>query len=721
MPVRHLAYIILLAAPMLAQRKPVTLDSISQGARGGPPAGPVMWTPDGKGFLTTQGARVMIYDVATRSESELFSTADMEKLAKTGPQPDVFEWENRRVREQRMQFSASGKEILLLLRGDLFLYRLDSKTWDQLTATPARERDPKLSPDAKRVSYRLDNELYVLEIARKKTTRLTHDATATRWNARLDWVYPEELAIGTAHWWSPDSRTIAYLQFDVSKEMIYPHADLLKVHAVAEPQRYPYAGTANPDVRLGVVPATGGKTRWLDPGPPADGLIARVDWTPSSKEIVVQRLTRTQKRLDLLAFDLASGKARTILQETAAAWINLQDDLTLLERSPRLVWSSERDGFRHLYLYSLDGKDLARLTSGSWEVSAVTCVDEAGERVYYTSTEVSPIERHLYSVKFDGTDKRRLTQKRGTHTSSMGPGCAYSLQSHSSLNEPTARTLHSSDGAEFAVYRAADRRVANEFEILPTEIVRVPGAGGATMYARLIKPAGFSPGRKYPAIVMVYGGPGAQSVRDSWRGADFDQALAHRGFVIWQMDNRGSGGQGHTFEAPLHRRFGEVEVADQREGVKHLVGMGFVDPARIGIHGWSYGGYMTLTGMLHAPDVFRAGAAGAPVTDWREYDTIYTERYMGLPAENEEGYKNSSPVHFASKLQGKLMLIHNFEDDNVLFQHTFRMADALQRAGKQFDLLLYPQKSHGVSGAARRHMLEAIAGFFERHLGPPPP
>jgi dipeptidyl-peptidase-4 len=236
------------------------------------------------------------------------------------------------------------------------------------------------------------------------------------------------------------------------------------------------------------------------------------------------------------------------------------------------------------------------------------------------------------------------------------------------------------------------------------------------MYARLIKPAGFQPGRKYPAIVMVYGGPGAQSVRDSWRGADFDQALAHRGFVIWQMDNRGAGGQGHVFEKPLHRRFGEIELADQRVGVKHLIGTGFVDPERIGIHGWSYGGYMTLMGMLHAPDVFRAGASGAPVTDWREYDTIYTERYMGLPAENEEGYRKSSPVHAAANLRGRLMLIHNFGDDNVLFQHTLRMADALQRAGKQFDLMVYPQKSHGVTGPARRHMLEGIAAFFERHL-----
>ncbi|MGH9675088.1 MAG: alpha/beta hydrolase family protein, partial [Bryobacteraceae bacterium] len=323
---------------------------------------------------------------------------------------------------------------------------------------------------------------------------------------------------------------------------------------------------------------------------------------------------------------------------------------------------------------------------------------------------------HLYSVKFDGAGKQRHTTAPGSYSASIAPGCAHNLRSGSSIRESFPRTLHSSDGAELAVYRRADRRVAEEYEILPTEFLQVRTSDGTMLNARLLKPAGFQAGRKYPAIVSVYGGPGAQSVRNSWRGADYDQALAHKGFVVWQVDNRGSAGHGHAFEAPVRRRFGEQELADQKDGVKHLVSMGFVDPARIGIHGWSYGGYMTLTALLHAPEVFRAGVAGAPVTDWREYDTIYTERYMGLPAGNEEAYKKSSPVHFASQLKGKLMLVHNFGDDNVLFQHTLRMADALQRAGKHFDLLLYPQKSHALSGAGRRHYLEAMTEFWERHL-----
>ena len=745
---RLLLLLILLGpAGVAAARKPVTLESVTREGRAGAGPAAVHWAPDGKRFVWQQGNKVMVYDVGARSEKELFGTDEIDKAAKTPLEPPQFGWENRGVREQRLQWSASGREILLLRKGDIFLYRLEPAKWEQLTATADAEHDPKLSPDGRLVSFRRVHELYTIDIARKKTTRLTQDSGPLRWNAELDWVYPEELSIGTAYWWSPDSRSIAYLQFDVSQENLYPHADLLKLHAIAEPQRFPYAGTPNAAVRLGVVPAAGGKTRWLagtgparpskqgwnsppraapssvvrassleDTAPPADGLIARVDWVPARRELMVQRLTRIQNRLDLIAFDVDSGKSRLIVQESDPHWINVKDDLRLLRNSPRFLWSSERDGFRHLYLYSFDGRGPARLTSGAWEVSEVAAVDENADRVYYLSTEASPLERHLYSVKFDGADKRRLTRDAGTHGVSMAPSAEFYVRTFSSLTQPSSRTLHSADGVEIAVLRPADRKVLDEYEILPTDLVGFAGSDGDAFHGRLIRPAGFEPGRKYPAIVMVYGGPHAQTVRNSWRGADWDQALAHRGFVIWQMDNRGSAGRGHGFETPLHRRFGAQELADQLDGIRHLVSLGFVDPKRIGIYGWSYGGYMTLYSLLHSPETFAAGIAGAPVTDWRQYDTIYTERYMGLPAGNEEGYKKSSPVHAAKNLQGRLMLVHNFEDDNVLFQHTLRMVDALQKEGKQFDFLLYPQKSHGVTGPARRHMLEAMTAFFERHL-----
>jgi len=290
------------------------------------------------------------------------------------------------------------------------------------------------------------------------------------------------------------------------------------------------------------------------------------------------------------------------------------------------------------------------------------------------------------------------------------------LDTFSSLTAAPRKTVHLNTGTEWAPFWEADHKLADEYEILPTEMVNFKTQDGTLLYARLIKPAGFRAGEKYPALVMVYGGPGAQEVRNAWAGATWDQVLAQRGFVIWQLDNRGSAGRGHAFESPVFRRFGKAELADQLEGVRHLIAQGFVDPARVGIYGWSYGGFMTLYSLLNAPDVFRAGIAGAPVTNWRNYDTIYTERYLGLPSENAEGYRASSPLEYASKLKAKLLIVHNLEDDNVLFQNTLQMTEALERAGKVFQMVVYPQKSHAVGGVYQRHLLEETTDFLEKNL-----
>ncbi|MBI4875316.1 MAG: S9 family peptidase [Acidobacteria bacterium] len=708
---RFTVVVCLTAAALAAAKKPVTMDVAASARRPGG-AGEVRWAPDSKSFVWKESGKLRSYDLASKSGKELVSLDEIGKAAHKPPRPAVFEWENRRVREEDVQWAKDGRSLLLVVDGDLFWLDLATLKWEPLTATEVAERDPKLSPDGSLVSFRRGNELYVLERQSKKVTRLTHDATDTLWNGRLDWVYPEELDLGTAHWWSPDSSRIAYLQFDVSRLHIYPHADLAGIRAIFEPQRYPSAGTPNSDVRLGVVAAGGGETRWMDLGEPRERLLARVNWTPDSRSPLVQKLNRVQDRLELVD----AGSARLVLRETSKAWVNLSDDLRLLKDNRQMLWSSERDGFRHLYLVSLDGRQSKQLTRGEWALESVAGVDEQARLVYYVSGEESPLERHLYRVDFNGKRREKLTRAAGVHSVSMSPDARYYMDTFSSLTQPSSRTLCTSDGREWAVFRAADRKLGEEYEILPTEIVTFKAADGAVLYARLIKPAGFDPAKKYPAIVMVYGGPHSQAVQNRWAGATLDQALAHRGFVIWQVDNRGSSGRGHAWEAKLYRRFGKQELEDQETGVRHLLALGFVDPKRLGIHGWSYGGFLTLYSMLNAPDLFRAGAAGAPVTDWQHYDTIYTERYMGLPEENAEGYKLSSPLNQAAQLKGKLMLLHNIGDDNVLFQNTFRMMNALTRAGKQFELRIYPQKAHGVTGPERKHMYEALAAFFEQNL-----
>jgi dipeptidyl-peptidase-4 len=703
---------------LFAQKKPITLETVMQFDRSagrGAGSGSPVWAPDGKHFAYIRGSQVMLYDVAAKHERELLSLDPLEKAAIVPPESQRFDWQNRRVSENSFQWSESGKELLLSIRGDLFMFSLESGKWDQLTATSEPEHDPKLSPDGARVAFRRGHDLHSMDLASRQVTRLTDDGNATLLNGELDWVYPEELDLGTAYWWSPDSKHIAYLQLDVAREMVYPQVALTGVRAVLEPERYPQAGTANADVHIGVIPAGGGNTRWMELGETRGYLIARVYWTPDSSKLAIERFTRVQNQLDLMLADASTGSAKSILHESDPYWIN-HNDLFHFLSDGQFIWGSERDGFQHLYLYGQDGKLRKRLTEGNWEVTSLAGVNESRQTLYFESSEASPLERQLYSIKLSGKDRKRISQGAGTHAISMSPTTEYYLDTFSNIAEPPSRTLHTTDGADWSVYRPADRRLTDEYEVLSTEMVTFKGADGTLFYARLIKPPNFHVGQKYPAIVMVYGGPGAQSVRNSWSGATWDQALAQRGFVIWQMDNRGSKGRGHAFEAPIYHRMGKIELADQLDGIHYLVGQGFVDPARVGIYGWSYGGYMTLYSLLNAPDVFRAGIAGAPVTNWRNYDTIYTERYLGLPSENAEGYRAGSAVEYAEKLKAKLLMVHNIEDDNVLFQNSMQMAEAFEKSGKLFDMVVYPQKSHGVTGDLRKQLLEKTTDFFEKNL-----
>ncbi len=717
---RASAVLLAAAALLPAQKKPVTLESMQDGMRSAFSsfAPGRVWSPQGVRFVWVEGSKVMQWTKSSTEAGELFSFEAQEKNAVATTSEKAFGWENRRVQEERLQWSADGKKILLLLKGDLFYWDSANGKVEQLTATSAAERDPKFSPDGTKVSFRRGFELYVLDIASRKETRLTFDGTATRLNAMLDWVYPEELDLGTAHWWSPDSKQIAYMQFEVGREHIYGHVDHLPVEAVSEPERYPKAGTPNADVRIGVVNVNGGETQWLDLGEPRLYLYPRVTWTPDGKAVAVHRTNRVQNQLEVLYADPKSGRAHSVISISDPAWINVADDFRILADGAILA-GGELDGFRHLYLQSPDRKTVSRATEGNWEVTGLACVDEAKKRIWYESSEPSPLERQLYSVNFDGSGKRQVTQGAGWHTVSMSPTCDLFIDSYSSLQTPSTTSLYDGEGKQLRVLKEADRSVLDKYEILKTEIVNFKGADGTQFYGRLIKPANFDPARKYPVIVQVYGGPHAQSVANRWMGGvSLDQVFAHKGFVIWQMDNRGSAGRGHGFETPVNRRLGKVEVEDQKEGVKYLISLGFADPKRIGVMGWSYGGYMTLQCLLNAPEIFKAGAAGAPVTNWLNYDTIYTERYLGLPSENADGYRDSSPVNFAAKLQGRLLLIHNIEDDNVLFANSLQMQNALQEAGKSYEFLLYPQKSHGVGGKARAHLNAQYVRFFEDALKP---
>ncbi|MBZ5586820.1 MAG: S9 family peptidase [Acidobacteriia bacterium] len=707
-----------------AQKKPITLEALSQaGGRGGRGMGagmPAAWTPDGKLALLRENRRLAFYDPATKTNRELLSTEGIESAAVSAPREDgPVDWTNRRARAGGPQFSDSGKELLYPSGGDIFLIHVDTGKWDQLTKTPAPELDPKLSPDGRMVAFRRGWDLYTVDAASGKETRLTQNGTETLRNGAPDWVYPEELELGTGFWWSPDSKSIAYLQFDTNREPVFPHADVLRVRALYEPERYPQAGENNPDVRLGVLAATGGPTKWLDLGDTRDSyLVGRAGWMPDSRSVYIVRLNRVQNRLDVISMNVESGEQAALVRESDPYWINLSGDVQFLKDGKRFLWTSERDGFRHIYLYTNDGKTVRQLTRGAWEVTAISAVDEAGGRVFYMSSEPTHLERHLYSIRLDGSDKRRLTKEAGTHSISISPTGAYYFDTYSSLQSPSRTVLHAGDGAELGVFREADRTQMEQYEILPTEIV-FDAPADVQLYARLIKPTGFQPGKKYPVVMNVYGGPGVGlPIHNSWAGVNMDQVYAQHGYVVWESENRGGQGRGHAFETPIYHQMGVQELADQVAGVKYLISLGFVDPERIGIHGWSYGGFMTANALLNAPDVFRCGISGAPVTSWMNYDTIYTERYMGLPKDNRDAYEKTALPPKAANLKGRLMLVHNIEDDNVLFQNSLQLTSALQQAGKIFDYMLYPQKSHGVTGPASRQMNAAMLEFFDRWLKP---
>ncbi len=708
----------LVIIPLAAQKKPVTIEAISSMRMSNDEPGSPIWAPDGKSFAFRQGEKVMQYDIASKQSHELFSMEPLNKAVVKVPPGERFDWENRGVHEAAIQWMPSGQDLLLTTGNDLFIWHIAAGKFDQLTATSDAERDPKPSPDGRFVAFRRNHDLYALELSSHKETRLTANGSETLLNGETDWVYPEELALGTAYWWSPDSRSIAFLQFDVSREPLYPQVDLRKYRALFEPQRYPQAGEPNADVALGIVPVAGGPARWVDVGSTRyQYLIARVDWMPDSRHLAVQRLTRIQDRLDLLSADSATGETQLILRETDRYWVNVASDLRFLDDGKRFLWSSERDGYRHLYLYSLDGRQIRQLTDGPWEVRGVAGVDPKTDRVFYLSSEISPMETQLFSIRLNGKDKTRVTTEPGMHAVSFSPDTSYFTDSYSNKDTPARRVLRTAQGAEYAVLRESNRAVAEEYNILPPEVVAIKAADGKTeLYGLLTKPSGFQTGRKYPAIVFVYGGPGAQSVQNVYRSLTMQQMMAHRGYVVWELDNRGSIGRGHQFETPINRSLGTVELADQKAGVDYLTSLGYVEAERIGVFGWSYGGFMTLNCMLNAPGTFRAGIAGAPVTNFANYDSIYTERYMGLPVNEPDGYRKTDLSKSAAGLKGNLMIVHNFQDDNVLFQNTLQIIDALERADKRFELMIYPQKTHGVSGPVRRQMLESMMEFFDRTL-----
>jgi dipeptidyl-peptidase-4 len=630
------------------------------------------------------------------------------------------------------KWSPQGDKLLVEGGSDLWLMDLKGGEPRRLTTDPGEKEGVTFSPGGDRVAFVEANNLYMVDLGTGMLKKLTTDGNDNLMNGKLDWVYEEELlqrGSAPGYVWSPDGRKIAYLSLDDTPVPKYPLTHYISDHVTLTDERFPQPGDPNPTPGMHVVTVTEGEPRISDyplKDRDVEYLSPDFTWTPDSKTVAFSTMNRHQTDLAAHLWDPESGADRTLVEEKDPYWINAIDAPYFLKNGKEFVWLSERGGWLHLYLYGIDGHQERQLGSGDWMIDRPTFanpglgasqVDEEGGFVYFLSTNPDPRERQVYRVRLATGEMQRLTQEAGTHSVEVSPDGKYFIDNFSNLSTPSEIRLLKSDGTAVATLNKMKNPWA-DYALGTTELVTVKAGDGATLYARLVKPPGFDPAKKYPVLVDVYGGPDVQLVRNAWgvTGAD-DQLYAEQGYVIWCLDNRGSSGRGHAWESVIFEHMGQHEVEDQLAGISYLKSLPYIDGGRIGVHGWSYGGYMTLELLTHAPDVFKCGAAGGPVTAWKFYDSIYTERYMRTPAENPDGFRDSSPLNFADKIKGKVLLIHGTDDDNVHMQNTMNFVEALVKARVPFELYLQPGERHGfASPAARLYLSQRELDFFKANL-----
>lgn len=700
--------ILLLAPAAFAQKKQITLEALYNPTTRVYFSGAVQsgfeWLDDSTFIWPKTNEKGELiewerFDVNSGKTTPLFDAAKLERaLVEAG----IGEPEAKAAARRRSQnFDARKSAIILDAAGDLFFYSLAKQTATRLTSTPSREEVATFSPDGQRVAFVRDNNLFVVDVAGGRERQLTTDGNEQLLNGRLDWVYDEEVyGRGTriGYWWSPDSKRLAFLQLDEKPVPVMTIVDHIPYHPTVDRYPYPKAGDPNPRVKLMVVPATGGNVVTVDGErySAIDHLIMRVGWNGDSSAVLYQVANREQTWIDLNSANSSLGDSKTLLRETTRAWVNAIDNPEFLPDGT-FLWQSERSGFRHLYLYKVDGTLVRQITSGEWEVRALHGYDPKSHTVYFSGTERTPIGLDVYRVKLDGSGLRRILEKPGTHSAKFNPSMTMFVDNWSDATTSNQARLHRADGTLVKVVSENLVPLLGEYDITAPQFLQVKARDGFVLEAMVIKPANFDPAKKYPVYEYHYGGPHAQQVVNAWGGTGrlFLQTIANQGVVVWLCDNRAASGKGAVSAWTVYKHFGDVELRDMEDGLAWLKTNPWIDGSRIMTYGWSYGGYLTSYAMTHSK-TFIAGIAGGTVTDWRDYDSIYTERYMLMPQNNPDGYKNSSPRWVAKDLSGRILLLHGTIDDNVHLQNTIQFVDELEKAGKPFDMRLYPRSQHGV-------------------------
>ena len=672
---------------------------------------------------------VLNVDQASRSmQIDLYDFATLKKVS------NLIDTKNHKALSDGIDsytFDASEKKILIACNSnkifrhsftaDYFLYDITTKSLTKLFDFQVQE--PTFSPDGTKIAYAKENNLYVYDVASKKSTAVTTDGKKNAIiNGITDWVYEEEFAFVRAFDWSKDSKKLAYIRFDESQvpefSMSMFHKDL---YPTIETFKYPKAGEKNSVVSLHIYDAAGNSTKKVDLANYNDFYIARLQWTNDNNILSAQVLNRHQDNLDLLFVDGTTATAKVVLNEKDKAYVDVTDNLTFLKDNS-FIWTSEKDGFNHIYLYDKTGKLKNQITKGNWEVVSYYGFDEKNKTIFYQSTENGSINRDIYRIGLDGKSKVRLTSKVGTSAATFSPNFQFFINTFSSASQPTTYTLNESKtGKEIQVIEnnqalAAKLKAYN----LPTkEFFVLKTAKGNELNAWILKPKDFDPSKKYPVFMYQYSGPGSQQVNNDWNNSDdyWFASLTQQGYIVACIDGRGTGFKGADFKKVTQKELGKYEVQDQIDAAKVIGAYPYVDAARIGIFGWSYGGFMASNCIFQGNDVFKMAIAVAPVTNWRFYDSVYTERYMQTPQENASGYDQNSPINHVSKLTGKFLLIHGSGDDNVHVQNSMQMMEALIQANKQFDSQIYPDKNHGIYGGATRIQLyNKMTNFIKENL-----
>lgn len=717
--IKLIAFLLVISSvQIIPQKKKFTLeDMYSISSIYGRSLSGVKWIEGGEKFSflksepNSRRPSIFVHDVNTGDEQLLVSANEL-KLSDDA-EPIIirnYEWSPD---ERYILFTGTLRARSIKSGGTFYLYDINTKKLSVLAESELEQLNASFSPDGRKLAFVRSNNLFVTDIETKKEKQLTFDGSDVILNGHFDWVYEEEFKIIVGYDWSPDSKHIAFWRLDQSDVPVMKIAVWDSLYDKIEEMRYPKAGMKNSLVQIGVVNIENANTVWMDIGNETDIYIPRINFSSDPNILFMQRLNRLQNKLDLLSADIQTGSTKIILTETDTAWVSVFNDLHFLNDRKHFIWFSERDNFKHFYLYDFSGLLVNQITSGNWEVDNLLFVDKNDPKVYYTSNERGTIYTDLYSIKLDGTDKRRLTHEAGNHSIDFSSGGQYYIARYSNANSQAATSIYNNTGERIREIISPDNSFFNEYALSEIEFLKFETSDGVELNAVMMKPPDFNENEKYPVLIYNYSGPGSQRVVDTWLPNMWNQVMTNNGYIIFMIDNRGTGGRGKAFKNIVYKNLGHWEVNDMIEGVKYLASLPYVDSERIGIWGSSYGGYIAALAILKAADYFKAAAASALVSHWKFYDTIYTERYMQTPQLNPEGYESSSPINYAENLKGKLLMVHGTSDDNVHFQNTVQLVDQLIKHNKQFQTMFYPGKRHGGFG---RHFYYLMTDFFLNNL-----